>query len=424
MKQKTALIIGAGITGATVAQRLGQAGLNVHLIEKQGRIGGHAIEMGCKATDKCLRCNICVANETFRQVAGSESIQIHTRTQLTKLSNGTNGSHYTAVLTHEPTFITADKCIGCQICINICPEKCISRPLLTDAATPVIDYVRCHRAAGKECLKCEQSCPTKAIKMTQDKSESKIDVDDVIIATGYEPYDPSIDVSYGYGNGANVITGIEAERQLAENTKLTRPSDGRQLEKIAFVQCVGSRTEHVHRQPQDAEYCSAVCCAYALRMAKQMKHLSSDVKVTIFYMDIQNFTKGFDDFYRQCRNEMTFIRSRPSDIKQNQDGTVTVRFAPQSLPDNTESQICQQDFDLVVLAVGIRPRPDKDKLAENLLIPLDEHGFFGVKGVSPLPQTQRKGIFVAGACEWPKDIQGCIAQAEAVSAAVINEAKE
>ena len=179
----------------------------------------------------------------------------------------------------------------------------------------------------------------------------------------------------------------------------------------------------MHRQPQDAEYCSAVCCAYALRMAGQMKHLSSDAEVTIFYMDIQNFTKGFDDFYRQCQNEMTFIRSRPSDIKQNQNGTVTVRFAPQSLPDNTESQICQQDFDLVVLAVGIRPRPEADKLAENLLIPLDEHGFFGVKGASPLPKTQREGIFVAGACEWPKDIQGCIAQAEAVSAAVINEAK-
>ena len=423
MKQKTVLIVGAGIAGATVAQRLSQAGLNVHLIEKQGRIGGHAIEMGCKATDKCLRCNICVANETFRQVVGSESIQIHTRTQLAKLGNGTNGSCYTAVLTHEPTFISADKCIGCQACIDVCPEKCISRPVLADSATPVIDHSRCRRASGKECLKCEQSCPTKAIEMTQDKSESKIDVDDIVIATGYEPYDPSIDVSYGYGNGANVITGIEAERQLAENVKLTRPSDGQQPGKIAFVQCVGSRTEHVHRQPQDAEYCSAVCCAYALRMAGQMKHLSSDAEVTIFYMDIQNFTKGFDDFYRQCQNEMTFIRSRPSDIKQNQNGTVTVRFAPQSLPDNTESQICQQDFDLVVLAVGIRPRPEADKLAENLLIPLDEHGFFGVKGASPLPKTQREGIFVAGACEWPKDIQGCIAQAEAVSAAVINEAK-
>jgi len=423
MKQKTVLIVGAGITGATVAQRLSQVGLNVHLIEKQSHIGGHAIEMGCKATDKCLRCNICVANETLRQVAGSESIQIYTRTQLAKLGNGTNGSRYTAVLTHEPTFISADKCIGCQVCIDVCPEKCISRPVLADSVTPVIDYSRCRRALGKECLKCEQSCPTKAIKMTQDKSESKIDVDDIVIATGYEPYDPSIDVSYGYGNGTNVITGIEAECQLAENAKLTRPSDGRQPGKIAFVQCVGSRTEHVHRQPQDAEYCSAVCCAYALRMARQMKHLSADAQVTIFYMDIQNFTKGFDDFYRQCRNEMTFIRSRPSDIKQNQNGTVTVRFAPQSLPDNTESQICQQDFDLVVLAVGIRPRPGADKLAENLLIPLDEHGFFGVKGASPLPQTQREGIFVAGACEWPKDIQGCIAQAEAVSAALINEAK-
>jgi len=157
-------------------------------------------------------------------------------------------------------------------------------------------------------------------------------------------------------------------------------------------------------------------------MAQLMKYHSEDAEVTLFYMDIQNFGKGFNEFYRKCKDNMTFIRSRPYEIEQGQDGSVRVRFAPQSLPEKTHSQVCEQEFDLVVLAVGIRPTPDATKLAEAMLVPIDEQGFFGFKGPSPLPAMQHEGIFVAGACESPKDIQSCMREAEAVSAAVISEA--
>ncbi len=422
-EHKCVLVLGAGISGATVAKRLSEAGCRVHLAERQAAIGGHVAEMGCKATDVCLRCNICVANELLRNIGASENIHVHTRTELTKLQNGTNGRRYTATLKHEPTFVDYEKCIGCQACVGTCPEKCIAKPNVSiSPAVPVIDYSRCRRNLDKECSACEEICPVDAIRMGQKETESNIDVDSLIIATGYEPYDPAINASYGYGQIANVITGIEAERQLATQHKLTRPSDGQPPGRVAFVQCVGSRSEQVHRRPEDTDYCSAVCCAYALRMAQLMKYQSEDADVTVFYMDIQNFAKGFNEFYKNCKDKMTFIRSRPYEIKAGQNGQVLVKFTPQSLPEAADSQVCEEEFDLVVLAVGIRPAPDAARLAESLQVPVDEHGFFGFKGASSLPGLQREGIFVAGACESPKDIAACMREAEAVSAAVISGA--
>ena len=423
-KSGCVLVVGAGIAGATVAQRLSEAGQEVYLIERQATIGGRVVEMGCKATDVCLRCNVCVANELLRMVAASPNIRIHTRTELISLETGENGCRYTATLQHNPTFLDRDKCIGCQACVQVCPEKSISLPRSSISPTvPVLDYSLCRRATGNDCSICEKACPVNAINMQDKRSQSKIGVDAVVIATGYEPYDPSVDASYGYGWAANIITGIEAERQLASKGAITRPSDGQRPKRIAFIQCVGSRNELIHRRPEDTEYCSTVCCAYALRIAQLAKFQDNDTEVTIFYMDIQNFGKGFDDFYKKCKDKMTFIRSRPGEIKQRPDGAVQVKFATPSFLEGANSQVCEQEFDLVILAVGIRPEPDTRKLAETLLVPVDEQGFFGLKSATCMPTLQREGVFTAGACESPKDIESCIVQAEAVSAAIIAEVR-
>jgi len=417
------LVIGAGIAGATVAERLSKAGKEVCLIEKQGTIGGHVAEMGCKATDVCLRCSVCVANDLLRSISATPRITILTRTQLSELQPGTNGSRYTAILEHQPTFIARNKCTGCQACVRVCPEKSIIKPQLEVwPAVPVIDYSLCRRATGKKCSACEQACPADAINMQDRSSQSKIAVDTVVIAVGYDHYDPRENISYGYGRIVNIITGIEAEQQLAAEAKITRPLDGTLPKRIAFIQCVGSRSEQVHRRPEDTDYCSTVCCAYALRMAQLMKYVDQDAQVTIFYMDIQKFGKGFDEFYNKCKDNMTFVRSRPYEIEQGRDGGVHVKFAAESSGQGTNLQVCEQEFDLVILAVGIRPNLDAAKLAEALLVPLDEQGFVGFKTASSLPALGREGIFVAGACESPKDIQSCIAQAEAVSAALLGEA--
>jgi len=415
-EQKTVCVLGAGIAGATVAHHLNQAGVRIYLVEKEPGIGGRAVEMGCKATDTCLRCNVCVANELLRKVCASPDIQIHTQTQLSNLSAGENGSRYTVTLKHEPNFINRNKCISCQACITICPEECIEIPNSGVFPTvPIINYSRCRLSQGKKCSVCEKACPVDAISMQDKTTESKIDIDSLVIATGYEPFDPKENASYSYGKSSNIITGIEAEQQLAATGKITRPSDGLRPKRIAFIQCVGSRTEEVYRRPEDTDYCSAVCCAYALRMAQLIKHQNNESEVTVFYMDIQKFGKGFDDFYKKCKNSINFIRSRPYEIKQDNEGKLIVKFAQKG----PESQVSEQQFDMVVLSVGIRPAKDTTALAETLLVPIDEYGFLGFKGASSLPDLQQDGIFAAGACESPKDIQSCMAQAEAVSAAVI-----
>jgi len=420
--RKTVCVIGAGIAGATVARDLSQAGIEVHLIEKEARIGGHVIEMGCKATDVCLRCNVCVANEVLRAVGKTPGIHIHTLSELRELKSGTNGSLYTVVVGHGPTFIERQKCIGCLACVQECPEKCISIGKLDVwPGVPVIDFSACRRALGKNCSVCEQACPVDAIDMGQDSSQTEVDVDAVVVATGYEPYDPKVNASYGYGKMVNIITGVEAERQLAADGKITRPSGGEQPKRIAFIQCVGSRSEEVHCRPEDTDYCSAVCCAYALRIARLIKHQNSNAEITVFYMDIQKFGKGFREFYNECKSEINFIRSRPYEIKQGQNGAVRVKYTPEQLGEHIESRVCEAEFDLVILSVGIRPREDATKLAEALLVPIDEQGFWGLKGASALPELQREGIYAIGACEWPKDIESCMAQAEAISSLIIGE---
>jgi heterodisulfide reductase subunit A len=354
--KKRVMVIGGGISGAEVAMRLGRVGIEVYLIEREQEIGGHIREMGCKAGDVCLRCNVCAAHETLRLVSTIPTVHVHTATELVELEHGSNGSRFTAVL---------------------------------------------------------------APSSRKDDTTS-LDVDTVVIATGYDPYNPVENPSYGYGRIANVITGTDAERQLALQQKLTRESDGERPHRVAFIQCVGSRTEEIFRRPDDTDFCSTVCCAYALRMAQQLKSQADESEITVFYMDIQNFGKGFNEFYETCRNSMRFVRSRPYEIRAGDNGSVRVMYSPEKTSRGTEGSVVEEEFDLVVLAVGIRPRSDAEELADICSIARDEQGFFGLKNGSAMPDLQQEGMYVVGAGESPKDIAGCIAQAAAVSAMVLS----
>lgn len=348
--KKSVLVLGAGIAGVSAASRLGRSGVEVHLVEKEVQIGGHVVNMGCKAGTVCVRCNVCVADEILRGIDDVPNVNVHTSSQLLRLTKGSNGKRYTAV---------------------------IEKP----------------------------------------DSKMEIDVDALIVATGFEDYDPSENSAYHYDGVANLITGIEAEKQLAETQKLVRVSDVVVPERIAFVQCVGSRTEEIHRRPDDTNYCSTVCCTYALRIGRLLKErVSSEAEVTVFYMDIQNFGKGFDKFYKECKDLMRFVRSRPYEITEGSDGEVLVKYTNPG-----DNHVMTEVFDLVVLSVGIRPGRDWGDLSDKLGVTLDENGFFGIKGVSAFGDLQRKGIYAAGACQGPKDIAGSIAQAKAVSAAVLSE---
>ncbi|MBM4142783.1 MAG: hydrogenase iron-sulfur subunit [Lentisphaerae bacterium] len=355
-RRGTVLVVGGGIAGATAAGCLGRAGIEVHLVEKEEDIGGHAAAMGCKAADTCLRCNVCVAGETFRGVRGTPNVRLHTSTRLTALQRNGGPARFKATLTPG------------------------GRPR---------------------------------------RKPFTIRADAVVLAAGYAPYNPVENSAFGYGSIANVVTGVEAERRLAEQNRITRPSDGRVPERVAFIQCVGSRTEERYRRAEDTDYCSAVCCSYALRIGRRIVQQAAESKITFFYMDIQNFGKGFNAFYARCKDTMRFVRSRPCELRAGRDGAVRVKYAPGAGEGDEGRSVREEEFDLVILAVGMRPPADAAALSAMLDVPLDEHGFVGRQGADAFPALHGEGIYVAGACEGPKDIAGSIAQAEAVSAVIL-----
>jgi heterodisulfide reductase subunit A len=154
-------------------------------------------------------------------------------------------------------------------------------------------------------------------------------------------------------------------------------------------------------------------------MARQIKHHAAESEITVFYMDVQNFGKGFNEFYSACQNKMKFVRSRPYEFAVGPNGTVKVKYAHEGQPPPDKGTVMEDEFDLVILSVGIRPQEGTTDLAGKLGIPTDEHGFLGIKGASAFPDLQREGVYVIGTSESPKDIAGCIGQAEAVSALLI-----
>jgi len=374
-KNNQVVVIGGGIAGCSVAEQLNHFNITVHIIEKDNDIGGHVRDLGCKATDVCMRCNVCVADEIFRSVRKLPNVFIHTNSELLDIRHGKHGNRY------------------------------------------AVDFISSEVKKGENSkIKGGGSDAGTNIPLTVSKTGVKtIDADAIVVAIGFEPYHPLENSSYGYRNVSNVITGIEAEQQLASRHKIVRPSDSEIPKRVAFIQCVGSRTTEIFRCPEDTDYCSVVCCAYALRIARLMKYQTEESHITVFYMDIQNFGKGFNEFYKESRKRMRFLRARPYEIKSGSNGSVRIKYTTEGAVRADGDSVCEEEFDLAVLAVGMRPPLDGWKLADKLGVPLDEHGFFGLKGADGLPDMQREGMYAVGANESPKDITGCIAQARAIS---------
>ena len=410
LSNKSVLVLGGGITGVSAASQLAAAGLQVHLIEQADRLGGRALEFGCKAIDACQKCNVCLALDRFRNISQISNVHTNLSSQLTSVAPGPNGARYQTTVLTQPLLIDPAKCIACGLCASICPAKCISSA--TDALGSTyyaIDRSRCLALNGQDCSKCCDVCPTAAIDFSAHPHSRNLDVDAILLAIGYEPYDALGQGTYGYGSIPNVITGLDAERQLQDSTTVLRPSDSRPPANVAFIQCVGSRTQETEPAAFSGQYCSAVCCAYAMRISRLLAHKTPDAKVTIFYMDLQNFGKDYQTLYSDCRDRVSLIRSRPSRLDPGQNDTVTVTYE-----DPAQTRVKHEPFDLVVLSIGIRPPADARKFADMLNIDVDQHGFLDPSA------CHRPGIFVAGTCTGPTDIAGSIDRAAAASARIID----
>ena len=383
------LIIGGGISGCTAALELAQSNNSVTLLESHNRIGGNVLDYCCKATKDCSQCSVCIAFTHFNEFYHNKSINLITGASVTSVAK--TGGGKTARIVRSHPIIDHKNCISCNACVSACPEKCITKDQKGNFTQYAIDYSHCRIHQGKECTVCADVCPTKAVECGQKTSELEIGYDQVIIATGHDAFDPKHKPRYGYGQFKNVITGKEAEALLAHRRSL---GDGG--EDVAFVQCVGSRDPHIGRN-----YCSSICCAYALRIARVLKYNDPDSKITIYYIDIQNFDKTFTHLHNELiESGIRFVRGLPFTIEENGNGKLKL------LIEDAKNNTTVAFHDRVVLSVGLAPSSSASNMAEIFNLKQDEFGFL---------QSDDKDVYICGTCHEPMNISDSIAGARAAA---------
>ena len=383
---------------------LANAGLMVHLLERETTIGGNAALLSCKATDACSACSVCVAYERTKDLAAHPRIEVMTGAEVKSVTGGPGNFR---IEIQRPVFVDANRCISCGLCSGVCPTapKAI-RPAASWLSSPyVVDQSSCLSLKGGGCTLCVDNCPTGAIDFNNKLGRQDRTVDAIVVATGFDVFDPKQKGSLGYGLYPNVLSSLDAEKTLRQKGSL-KCVDGREPEKVAFVQCVGSRSDSTGKA-----YCSQVCCKYAIRLARLLKYQNPQVKTTIFYIDLQTAGKGFREFYEQSRDAIRFVRGIPVAVSEGPDKKLRVDFE-----DFSRAEHAQEPFDMLVLSVGITPRKDAWTLAKALKMNLSEFGFFNsVDGVI----TNVEGVYLAGACQGPRDIPEAIAEGIAAAKKVI-----
>ncbi len=280
-----------------------------------------------------------------------------------------------------------------------------------DRETAVEEAKRCvHCGICSECLQCEQACEKNALRHQDAEREIELEVGSIILAPGYSLFDAELAGEYGYGLYRNVLTSIEFERLLSSSgpTKgeVVRPSDGAHPRRIAFIQCVGSRDVSC-----DAEYCSSICCMYSTKEAVIAKEHDPDIEPTIFYLDVRSYGKKFDLYVQSARENygVRYVRSMISSVKEDpRTANLIIRYY-------TDGELREEEFDMVVLAVGVRPPTGAEDLARAAGIELNEYGFARTDPYDPT-RTTREGVFVAGAFQRPQDIPDTVMNASAAAA--------
>ena len=323
----------------------------------------------------------------------------------------------------NPQFVIAERCTGCGECKDVCPieypnewdmnlgvRKAISIPF--DQAVPLVYSI--NRDYCIECFKCVDACGTrKAINFEQKPEEIELEVGAIIVTTGCDIYLPTDDPRYGYGRYDNVLTALEFERLVTSggptSGHVIRTSDGKVPKSVAIIQCVGSRDVNKY------EYCSGFCCMYGLKEAILLKeHYHDDVEVYIFYIDIRTPAKGYEEFYRRAREKgITFIRGKPSQILEDpQTKNLIIRAEDTEL-----GQPIEVETELVVLSTAAIPSKGAEELTSILHITRGSDGFFMESHPKLKPMdTPMDGVFLAGACQGPKDIPYSVSQGSGAAA--------
>lgn len=438
---KRALVIGGGVAGIQAALDIADAGYEVALVEREPSIGGKMA--GLSETFPTLDCSQCILTPRMVEVGQHPRITLHSYSEVESVEGFVG--NFRVTVRKKARYVDTSVCTGCGDCWNICPVKKI--PSEFDYGTglrravyipfpqavparPVIDAVECtylkDKATGRaklRCGVCAKKCVPQAIDFEDADQVVVEEVGAVVVATGYELYsvgreqpDPRISgyPEYGYGEHPDIIDGLQFERLVSASGptggELRRPSDGQVPKSVVFVNCVGSRDD-----AKGISYCSKICCMYTAKHTMLYKHKVPDGAAHVFYMDIRAGGKGYDEFVRRAieQDGARYHRGRVSRIYAD-GGKLVVRGS-----DTLLGRPLTIEADLVVLATAVRPASGAGRLAQQLNVGTDEYGFLSESHPKLRPvETNAAGVFVAGACQAPKDIPEAVAQASAAAGKV------
>jgi heterodisulfide reductase subunit A len=423
------LVVGGGIAGIQASLDLADAGFYVYLVEKDPAIGGVMPQLD--KTFPTNDCSMCIISPKLVTCANHRNIEILAPAEMMSLTG--SAGRFTVKVKQRARYIDPEKCTACGLCAQKCPRKVKddfnvglgwrkAAFVRYPQAVPLkyaIDKINCIYFDKCTCRACEKFCPSHAVDLEQTDQDLEVEVGAVILAPGFKPFDALEKPEYGYDRYPNVVTSLEFERLLSATGpcggQVKRPSDNAAPQRIAWIQCVGSRDASIGR-----EYCSYICCMQATKQAIIAREHDSQVAATIFFLDLRAQGKGFDRYYERARevHGVRYLRSMVSRVTQDpQTENLEITYV------DRKGRIQTEEFDLVVLSVGLIPHPASQELAAACGIATNRWGFAASPSFE-LVGTDRPGIFACGAFQSPKDIPETVVQASAAAAAAFNLLKD
>ncbi|MFX1568029.1 MAG: FAD-dependent oxidoreductase [Promethearchaeota archaeon] len=417
---KKVMVIGGGIAGIQASLDLAERGIKVELIEKNACIGGRMAQLD--KTFPTNDCSICILAPKLAECFRHPNITLHTLSEVKKLSG--EPGNFNIKIFKKARYVKAEECINCGQCIEKCPMRVDDefdmklrkrRAIYIDYVQGVpsimtIDKENCLFFTKNACRICEKVCEREAIDFDQIDEEIELDVGSIIVATGYDIFDPKALESLGYGRYPNVVTALEFERLICASGPLgghlTRPSDKNEPKKLAFINCVGSRD--IKNNP----YCSSCCCMYTTKEAMIAFEHDNEIDTSIFYIDLRAAGKGFREYIQRGSDQYSikYIKGKVARIIEDEQTNPIIIYE-----DIATSQVKQLKFDLVILATTMIPKKDAGDLAKILGIKINYLSFFETQKFQP-QKSSKEGIFLCGTCREPMDIPNSVIDASGAAA--------
>lgn len=423
------LVVGGGIAGLQATVELADAGYKVFLVEREPSIGGHMAQFD--KTFPTLDCSACILTPKMSEAGQHENVTMLTYSEVEEVSGSVG--EFTVKIRKKARMVDYDKCTGCGICIEKCPRKVVDTEFEAGIGyrkaiytpfpqavprIPVIDVKSCIWFERQKCRVCEKMCPTNAIDYEQKDELIEIKVGNIIMATGWKLFDSKRIPQYGYGRLANVFTALEFERLCnaagPTNGKIVLRDGKTEPKEIAIIHCVGSRDSNYN------EGCSGICCMASMKFGHLVIE-KTHAKVYSFYIDIRANQKGYEEFYHRLLQEgMVFMRGKVAEItdaarKPSEEGKVIIQFE-----DTLQGRQRRMPVDMVVLMNALEPQADAKEMGLKMGISCSMAGWYTERHPKLDPvATMTDGVFVAGACQGPKDIPASVAQGAAAAARVM-----